>query len=155
MVKVFTKKHIAVIATIASMVILLFIFSNSSSESVSVIKTKGIVTGDLRTRFLEEIGLTVEKNDYDYKEVTIPPEFDEVYHQYNQLQKKDGFDLEKYAGKTVDKFTYTVKRYPGYENEKVYVNLLIYKGRIIGGDISSARVDGFMKSLYSSLEDKE
>ncbi len=155
MVKVFTKKHIIIVVAAVIAVAAVLLFTNRSDDSISVIKTKGIVTGDLRTDFLEQIGLTVEENDYDYKEITIPTEFDEVYEQYNQLQKKDGFDLKKYAGKTVDKFTYTVKRYPGYENEKVYANLLIYKGRVIGGDISSARVDGFMKSLYSSLEEKK
>ncbi len=154
MVKVFTKKHI-IIATVTGLLIICFLlFDNSSSDSISAIKTKGIVTGDLRSQFLEDIGLTVEENDYDYKEITIPKEFDDVYNQYNELQKQDGFDLKKYAGKTVDKFTYTVKRYPGYENEKVYANLLIYKGKVIGGDISTARVDGFMKNLYSSLEGK-
>ena len=153
MIKVFTKKHIIAAVTVV-LIICFFLIGNKSSDSISVIKTKGIVTGDLRSRFLEDIGLTVEENDYDYKEIVIPENFDEVYNQYNGLQKQDGFDLKKYAGKTVDKFTYTVKRYPGYENEKVYVNLLIYKGKVIGGDISTARVDGFMKNLYSSLEDK-
>ena len=152
MIKVFTKKHVIIAILCLILIVLLTICVSRDRESTQVIKTRGIVTGDLRSEFLKNIGLTVEENDYDYKEVLIPQEFDEVYSQYNKMQKTDGFDLKKYAGKTVDKFTYTVKHYPGYENEKIYVNLLIYKGKVIGGDISSARVDGFMKSLYSSLD---
>ena len=71
MIKVFTKKHV-IIAVLCLMLIVLFtICVSRDRESTQVIKTRGIVTGDLRSEFLKSIGLTVEENDYNYKEPNI------------------------------------------------------------------------------------
>ena len=40
--------------------------------------------------------------------VKIPREFDGVYGDYNALQEKNGFDLSKYKGKTVRRYTYSL-----------------------------------------------
>ncbi|MBR0338278.1 MAG: DUF4830 domain-containing protein, partial [Ruminococcus sp.] len=40
--------------------------------------------------------------------VKIPREFDGVYGDYNALQEKNGFDLGKYKGKTVRRYTYSL-----------------------------------------------
>jgi hypothetical protein len=48
--------------------------------------------------------------------------------------------LQNYRGKTVTLYTYNI------DNESV-VNLLIYKHKLIGGDISSLKIDGKMTAL--------
>lgn len=150
------KKHILIFLSIIIMSVSAIVFINRHDDmTAQTIKTKGIVTGDMRVEFIEQLGLLVEENSYGYEDVQIPQEFDDVYENYNAIQKRNGFDLEKYKGKDATKFTYTVKQYPGYENEKVYVNLLIYKGRIIGGDICTARTDGFMVGLYEGQQNSQ
>ena len=54
------------------------------------------------------------------------------------MQKKQSFDLEKYKGEIVKKWTYNVNNFPGYENKTGYVqaNLLIYNGNVIAADIT-------------------
>ncbi|MCC8016625.1 MAG: DUF4830 domain-containing protein, partial [Clostridiales bacterium] len=39
------------------------------------------------------------KTDYTEKSITIPQEFNDAYNDYNEIQKNQGFDLEKYKGK--------------------------------------------------------
>lgn len=60
-------------------------------------------------------------------------------------------DLEPYHGKRVKCWTYTVLNYPG-ENG-VLAHLYIYKDKIVGGDISSTALDGFMHGLTSGRAD--
>ena len=79
------------------------------------------------------------------KEVLIPDEFDEVFERYNKIQKEAGMDLSPYHGKRVKCWTYRVLNIP--DQGEVMANLYVYKNKIIGGDISSARLDGFMHGL--------
>ena len=46
-------------------------------------------------------------------------------------------------GKTVMKYSYRITNYEGCDGE-VYATLLVYKNRVIGGDVASAALDGFM-----------
>ena len=98
--------------------------------------------------FLKKIGWTVEPEMTEVREVIIPEAFDNLYTEYNQLQLECGLDLEKYKGKSVKKYTYLVNNYE-YDGS-VLATLLIYKGKVIGGDISSARADGFRHSILAA-----
>ena len=99
-----------------------------------------------RIAFLEHCGWEVAELPTASGRVQIPPEFDDVYRNYNQLQRKQGFDLEKYAGKAVERYQYTVTNYPNYSGE-VRANLLIFDGKIIAGDICSLELGGFMHGI--------
>lgn len=103
---------------------------------------KNIKTNDDRVKFLESYGWEIDPNAVEIEEITIPSEFDAVYSEYNEIQKKEGLNLEKYSGKSVKKYTYTVKNYGA--DTTVFASLLIYKNRVIGGDIASADINGFM-----------
>lgn len=104
-----------------------------------------------RQEFLAEMGWEVNDEYDDCKAVTIPETFNEVYQNYNELQKQQGFDLEKFKGKQVEIYVYKVKNYPGYEDsDGVYCNLMVYEGQLIGGDVCSAELDGFMQGLRRS-----
>lgn len=106
---------------------------------------KNIATNEDRVAFLKQFGWEVDENAREVIEVTIPVNFDPIYEKYNQLQIGEGLDLEKYKGKTVKRYTYLVNNYD-YEGT-VLANILIYKERVIGGDICSASVDGFVHGL--------
>lgn len=99
-----------------------------------------------RIAFLSQFGWDINEDPIEVSEVIIPEEFDETYESYNEIQKNQGLDLEKYKGKRVKKWTYEVKNYPSQENSDgiIRANLLVYNGLVIGGDICSVELDGFM-----------
>ena len=75
----------------------------------------------------------------------MPEDFDRVILGYNQIQKTQGLDLTKYERKRVTHYAYEVTNYDS--DGAVYVNLLVYRNRIIAADISSASDGGFVSSL--------
>ena len=93
--------------------------------------------------FLAQFGWEVEGTPVEEKAVTIPAEFDKIFAAYNELQKSQGLNLTKYRGKDVTRYTFAVKNYEGYEGT-VWANVLVYRNRVIGGDICSADVSGFV-----------
>ena len=100
-------------------------------------------TNEERVAFLASFGYEVTPEPAESETVTVPRDFDKVFAAYNELQKQQGLDLAPYAGKTVERYTYTVQNYPDFEGT-VYANLLVYRGRIIGGDVCSADANGFL-----------
>lgn len=93
--------------------------------------------------FLAQFGWTVDGGNPESAEVTIPAEFDKVFAAYNEIQKAQGLDLSKYKKKELTRYTFEVTNYGDYEG-KVYANVLVYRGRVVGGDICSADVSGFV-----------
>lgn len=91
-----------------------------------------------RTSFLSQFGWDFDTEPLEVKEIIIPSEFDTAYTEYNALQKRQSFDLEKYKGQVVKRWTYNINNYPGYEGKKDFVqaNLLIFNGNVIGADIT-------------------
>ncbi|HHW25168.1 MAG TPA: DUF4830 domain-containing protein [Bacillota bacterium] len=102
-----------------------------------------IKTNEDRIAFLAQFGWEVEPEPAEEATVTIPSEFDRVFASYNELQKRQGLDLSRYKRKELTRYTYIVKNYPNYDGV-VYANLLIYRNRVVGGDICSADVNGFL-----------
>ena len=99
-------------------------------------------TNSQRVTFLAQYCWEVEEEPVEIRDVTIPEEFDQVYQQYNEVQKSQGMDLTPYAGKTCRQWIYQVNNYP--EEGTVRATILVYEGQIIGGDISSTELDGFL-----------
>ena len=102
-----------------------------------------VKSADDAASFLSQFGWIVDAGSVETKEVTIPAQFDKVFAGYNEMQKSQGLDLSKYKKKDVTRYTFTVTNYKDYEGA-VYANVLTYRGRVIGGDICSADVSGFI-----------
>lgn len=111
-------------------------------KNLSAADFKNIATNEDRIEFLRRYGWEVEPEAREIVEVVIPAEFDGIYKKYNELQVGEGLNLEKYKGKSVKRYTYLVSNYE-YEGS-VLANLLIYNDRVIGGDICSSKLDGFV-----------
>ncbi len=80
----------------------------------------------------------------DSHEITVPEEFDDVYENYNEVQLEAGFDLRPYCGRRLTMCTYEIYDHPF---GKVFAHVLLSGGRVVGGDISSTAIDGFMQGL--------
>ena len=107
---------------------------------------KNADTNAARVEFLTGLGWKVSDEPVEVRDVVIPLEFDQVYQNYNLIQLDQGFDLTQYAGRRMKCYTYDVLNYPNGE-ENIRVNLLVYKERLVGGDVCSLRLDGFMHGL--------
>lgn len=117
--------------------------SNEDSLAAANISYDGIGgVADVKD-FISSFGWKVKDGDPVTEEVTIPDEFDKVFVNYNEIQKKQGLDLSKYKRKTVTRYTFEVTNFEGYEGT-VYANVIVYRSRVIGGDICSASPDGFV-----------
>lgn len=115
-------------------------------DSMDVLKSAvntAAKTTEQQVAFLNSFGYEVDAEPTLIEEVIIPTEFDEDYTAYNNYQKMSGFDLSKYKGDRVKKYTFKVTNYPDQKNG-VNANVLVYKGKAIGGDISSAALNGFV-----------
>ena len=108
------------------------------SYSYDKVKTQDDVVG-----FLSQFGWQVDANPVEVKTVTIPSEFDKVFAAYNELQKAQGLNLLKFKSKEVTRYTFSVTNYADYAGT-VYANVLVYRNKVIGGDICSADVSGFI-----------
>ena len=102
-----------------------------------------IKTQDDVIQFLSQFGWQVDASPVEVKTVTIPSEFDKVFAAYNELQKEQGLNLLKYKSKDVTRYTFSITNYADY-NGTVYANVLVYRNKVIGGDVCSADVSGFI-----------
>lgn len=131
-------------------VICLFVLARESEETGkdANINLKAS-TQEERVNFISQFGWEIDEEPVEVCEVIIPAEFDETYTSYNEIQKSQGFDLTAYAGKRAKRWTYCIKNYEDYENQDfIRVNILVYDGIVIGGDVCSLELDGFMHGFY-------
>jgi hypothetical protein len=116
-----------------------------------------VKTADDAAAFLGQFGWLVDAGSVETREVTIPAEFDKIFAGYNELQRAQGLDLAKYKKKTVTRHTFTVTNYADRADaactDTVYANVLVYRGRVIGGDICSANVSGFIHGFECPREE--
>lgn len=151
------RKNILITAAVIIGLIIIMIIAFSGKGN-STPKENAILEADLigssneeRIEFLKKMGYEPSPTEIEMRDVVIPFEFNDVYENYNTLQKQQGFDLKKYSGCRVTRYCYEIKNYEGYD-KTVYANLLIYEGKIIGGDISAAELDGFMHTFDKSAK---
>lgn len=99
--------------------------------SSGFLSVKNGKTNEDRVGFIYSLGFLVTTAPSEVKTVNIPYEFDDVYKNYNLLQKKAGFDLLPFKGKQVTLYTYPMLK----DDFVADVHLIIFNGEIIGGDI--------------------
>lgn len=130
-----TKKRIAVILAVLLLGLIL------AGQFLSVKAGEiDLSTNEKRVQYIATLGITLHGDDYTKKQVTIPQSFSKVYDNYNALQREAGFDLQSYRGKNVIIYTYNL-------DSQTVVNLITFKGKLIGGDIASLKIDGQMTAL--------
>jgi hypothetical protein len=97
-------------------------------------------------QFLKSFGWEVAASPVESGQVRIPESASEVFDRYNALQKSQGYDLTKFAGKAVMRYVYKISNYPG-ATDPVYATLLVYKDQVIGGDVTNTAAKGVVQGF--------
>ncbi|MBQ8395844.1 MAG: DUF4830 domain-containing protein [Oscillospiraceae bacterium] len=134
-------KILLILMAIAGVLLLAVTFVNRLTDRNKII----LEDIPAQIAFLESLGWETSGEPVDIREVIIPEEWNSVFEEYNDLQKQQGFDLDKYRGKQATIYTYQILNYDGAEN--VVANLMVFDGRLIAGDVCSAELGGFMQGL--------
>lgn len=145
------RKRLALGATLAAMACFctlalnLGTYAQEAAASTSP-DPSGVRSNQDRVEYLNAYGWEVLEDPIATQELLIPSEMDESYADYLSLQSQQGFDLTKYAGKRVKRYTYEVTNHPSGESG-VQANLLLYKNTVVGGEVLSPELDGFLHGL--------
>ena len=127
-----------------------FLVFGGKGESVAAasvsIDFSGVKTEEDRVAFISQFGIKVKGEGASSEEFRVPENFDRIIRDYNELQKMQGLNLEKYKNKKVTRYTYEAENYEGHEGT-VFVNLIIYRNTVIACDVSSTEPDGFLHPL--------
>lgn len=130
----------------------------TDEDTSSTEKANGVVlkasNSKERIAFLSQFGWEVNEDPLEVCEVIIPSAFDETYEKYNEIQKNQNLDLEKYKGVRAKRWTYEIKNYPGYgsQSSTIRANILVFEGNVIGGDVCSVELNGFMHGFEKPEE---
>ena len=142
--KVDLKKIMLALAAAAALILALILLLGEGTTAQTAAPAPS--ANDGRVQFLQDFGWEVTTSPVESGRVRIPEDSSEVFDRYNTLQKGQGYDLSKYAGKTVMRYVYKVSNYPG-ATEPVYATLLVYKNQIIGGDVTDTAAKGHLRGF--------
>lgn len=146
-VKTSKSKIAAIIIAIVAIVIAVVMLIGKSDEPAATDSAVNVKAenAEQRAAFLAQFGWKIDEEPVEVKEIFIPEDFDKSYKDYSELNKLNGFDLEVYKGERVKMWTYDILNYPGLEGRSgvVQATLLVFDGRVIGGDVSSLEQNGF------------
>ncbi|MCD7787263.1 MAG: DUF4830 domain-containing protein [Oscillospiraceae bacterium] len=118
---------------------------DAGREPVSTVRTE-----KARAAYLSQYGWEVETPALREEQVVIPRTFSDVFEEYNALQQRQGFDLSRYCGMEVTMYTYRVSN-AGTDGEVLAV-LYVLNGHVIGGDVHSTALDGFMTGVRDGAD---
>lgn len=142
--KVDKKKIVMILAGVVAIIAALVLLFGGSSNNTPTVST--VSSNEDRVQFLASFGWDVAKTPVQTSQVRIPVAESDVFQRYNALQKSMGYDLSQFAGKTVMRYVYTVKNYPG-ATEPVYATILICNNQVIGGDVTDTAATGVVRGF--------
>lgn len=142
--KLTPKKIFGIVLLLVGLIVISVTFvANRTGEVQSVSASISAKTDGERRAYLKKYGFELAK-ECTQKEITIPEKWNDVYNDYNQIQKNQGFDLTDYKGQKATLYTYTVTNYKG-DGEYIVADMLVSGGVLIGGDICNPSAkDGFL-----------
>lgn len=135
------KKYVISIsaAVIALAVMLILVFSSgntapSDSATCDEVGRYSLVAQTVggECGFIKQFGYDVIAESRECEPVVIPSSFNQIYEEYNELQKKIGLDLEAYKGREAQKITYELDN-----SDMKYAVILTLKGRVIGAHLTN------------------
>ena len=140
------RRAVIALLVLAAVLCAVVILAGRKAEARPGLAFSPAKTNEQRVQLLTELGWQVSAEPVEEQTVVIPRQFTDIYEEYNELQISQGFDLKKYGGLEATRYTYEIKHYPDC-TDRVYADILVYKGKFIGGDVQSSALDGFMQGL--------
>ena len=136
-VRMATLRFVGIIALSVGVLVGMTIFYTAEEPVLSggEVRYDGIYTETDRRDFIASVGYRATGDAKSTVEYTMPATLDAVLLGYNELQKEQGFDLAKYTGKTLTRYTYELEGEEG--EEKQYATLLVFRDRVVGAELSS------------------
>ena len=150
--KVDLKKIAWILGAIVAVIIAAVLIFGGGGETQTT-GAPAVTNNDARVGFLKNFGWEVTNSPTESSQVRIPENTSEVFERYNELQKSQGYDLSRYAGKNVMRYVYKVNNYPN-ATEPVYATVLVYKNQVIGGDITDTSAGGKVQGFKKNQEKK-
>lgn len=126
-------------------------YDSTVQVAAASINYSSMKTEEDRIEFLRSFGYEIDASPVEVEEIEIPTEFDSVYTKYNDIQRSQGLNLRKYRGKTATRYTYRITNYEGYEGT-VLASIIIYKNKIIAGDVCGIDSNGFVHGFIKNGE---
>ena len=135
-----TIQQVAVLVALAALALAAVVFAHDSRGILSAHYHVDTITG--RKAYLHTLGFEIDPASEDVRRTSVPLRFDSMMADYNELQRKQGFDLKPYAGLPVTVVTYALQDEPDE-----LVTLWVCNGVVIAGDVHTAASDGWMKGI--------
>ncbi len=133
------RRTLLIVAALAVLALVVGLIARDRDDT----NTQIVTDKSERMEYLRQLGWETDGNSEQRQEILLPREFDAVLSRYNELQKQQGFDLADYAGLNATLYSYRVTNWPE-PKLTVIAELYVVKGRVVGGDIHSTALDGFM-----------
>ncbi len=140
---------IVILIIILGLIFAKFNFSNKEASCQIGKYNLSAKNNSERIDFLSQFGWEVSPEPTEITDVIIPAEFNTTYEKYNDIQKEQGLDLSKYKEKSCTRYTYQILNYKDSPNG-VRANLIVLNNKVIGGDISSINLNGFIHGFCKS-----
>lgn len=115
-------------------------------------KTGTDIAGQQIPGYLLVCGWETSSEKIRMESIVIPDEFSEVYSQYNEIQKSQGFDLSSHRGEKAVLVTCPITNYE--DRDDVYAELILSGTNLIGAALVSDSSDGFVKPLKNTKTEK-
>lgn len=128
------KVVLALAAVLCATAAVVTLMGGRGAAASAAVSPKRVKTEEDRVAYLQAWGWQVSPQAVLVEELELPHEFGPEYDQYLELQTGQGFDLGKYAGKRIRRYTYEVLNYPTGETG-VIAHLLVCKNTVIGGEV--------------------
>lgn len=125
---------------ILSILSLFLIFQISESSGVQC------NSNNICMDFLNDNKLIVDINSEIVENVVLYNNGTSSDNEYEEIQREQGFCLEEYYGKILEKHSYELVNYPD-GTDGVYVNIFLFNGKIVAADICSVKLNGFIHGV--------
>ena len=141
-VKMILTVCICILAVVAAIILL-----PDAGSSLNVNKIEGMKKLEKidagkeagRLEYFAALGYSVSEKPVSSCEEKLPKTLDAVTEKYNALQRSQGFDLSRYAGKKLNSYTYEIVSFPDGQTAakgECLATLIVYKKEVVGADIS-------------------
>lgn len=141
-IKMSRKAAVCIVLAIAAALFLIVVLAGIQRNAAS----GKVESAEDAAEYLLGLGWEVDQNAVTIQTTVLPEYFDNTISAYNKLQLEQGFDLTEQAGREITVYLFPVTNYPNTSRD-VLACLMTCKGKVIGGDIHSSELDGFMHAL--------